>query len=192
MPWDDDSDEEQDWCKKHLESRIRFCFDLKRDMSRGLADHIRKLIAEARYIQNKRELMELEMSDNEDAEEGKRLQVYNNVDVDLTRFRSLVDSEKVDHLMRMQLRILQIRNEIEMLEDPGIRKTYEDVHFKAKSIDNAADKSDQKPGVHVVTMVDSINKQMEYFETIKNMIGADEIVKCTSSLMVRSDNVHSY
>lgn len=70
MPWDSDSDEEVDWCKKHLESRIRFCFDLKRGMSRGMADHIRKLLAEARYIQNKREIMELEMSDDEDAEEG--------------------------------------------------------------------------------------------------------------------------
>lgn len=72
MPWDSDSDDEADWCKKHLESRIRFCFDLKRDMGRGMADHIRKLIAEARYIQNKRELMESEMSDDEDAEEGKQ------------------------------------------------------------------------------------------------------------------------
>lgn len=72
MPWDDDSDDKADWCKKHVESRIQFCFDLKRDMSRGMADHVRKLIAEARYIRNKREFMELEMSDNEDAEEGKR------------------------------------------------------------------------------------------------------------------------
>lgn len=70
MPWDDDSDDDIDWCKKHLESRIRFCFDIKRKMSRGMADHIRKLLAEARYIQNKREIMELEMSDDEDAEEG--------------------------------------------------------------------------------------------------------------------------
>lgn len=92
--------------------------------------------------------------------------------------------------MRMQLRMLQIRNEIEMLEDPGIRKTYEDVHFKAKLINSAADKSDQKPNAHIVTMVDSINKQMTYFETIKNMIGADEIVKCAPSLMVRTNNVY--
>lgn len=70
MPWDIDTDDDVDWCKKHLESRIRFCFDLKRNMNRTMADHIRKLMAEARYIQNKREIMELEMSDDEDAEEG--------------------------------------------------------------------------------------------------------------------------
>lgn len=71
MPWDKDIDDEADWCKKHLESRIRFCFDLKREMSRGLADHIRKLLSEARYIQNKREIVEMEMEDDEDIEEGK-------------------------------------------------------------------------------------------------------------------------
>lgn len=75
MPWDDsqDNDEEDvDWCKKHLESRIRFCFDLKRAMSRPMADRIRKLLAEARYIQNKREIIEVEMSDDEALEEGKK------------------------------------------------------------------------------------------------------------------------
>lgn len=83
MPWDSDSDEEADWCKKHLETRIRFCFDLKRGMNRGMADHIRKLLAEARYIQNKREIMELEMSDDEDAEEG----ILTHIDSSSSLFR---------------------------------------------------------------------------------------------------------
>lgn len=70
MPWDEDDDDEIDWRKKHLDSRIQFCFDLKRNMSRSMADHIRKLMAEARYIRTKREIMEMEMNDDEDAEEG--------------------------------------------------------------------------------------------------------------------------
>lgn len=70
MPWDNDNDDDADWCKKHLDSRIQFCFDLKRDMSRAMADHIRKLMAEARYIQTKREFMELEIDDDEETEEG--------------------------------------------------------------------------------------------------------------------------
>lgn len=87
--------------------------------------------------------------------------------------------------MRMQLRMLEIRHKIEMLENPGLRKTYEDVYFKAESNNGAADKSDQKPNVHIVTMVDTIDKQMEYLETIKQNIGAEEVVKCAPSLMVR-------
>lgn len=95
-----------------------------------------------------------------------------------------VDSEKVDHFMRMQLRMLEIRNEIEMLENPIIRKTYENVHFKVKSNNNATDKCDQKANVYVVTKADTIDKQMDYFDTVKQLIGADEIVKCAPSLMV--------
>lgn len=87
--------------------------------------------------------------------------------------------------MRMQLRMLEIRNEIEMLENPVIRKTYEDVHFKVKSNNNAADKCDQKSNVHIVTMVDTIKKQLEYFDTIGKIVGDDEIVKFAPSLKVR-------
>lgn len=94
MPWDSDSDEEVDWCKKHLESRIRFCFDLKRGMNRSMADHIRKLLAEARYIQNKREIMELEMSDDEDAEEGKLIVLFSKKNGNSKKDNSLVRSTK--------------------------------------------------------------------------------------------------
>lgn len=68
MPWDNDNDEESDWASKYLESRIRFCFDLKRGMSRAMADHIRVLLMEARYIQSRREIIEIDLSDDDDDE----------------------------------------------------------------------------------------------------------------------------
>lgn len=70
MPWDDECDGDYDWCEKHLESRIRFCFDLKRNMSRPMADHIRKLLAEARYAANKRHIIIIEMNEDETFEDG--------------------------------------------------------------------------------------------------------------------------
>lgn len=85
--------------------------------------------------------------------------------------------------MRMQLRMIEIRNEIEMLENPVIRKTYEDVHFKAKSNNNDS-KYDQKANVYIVTTENTIAKQMEYFNLIKRTIGGDEVVKCVPSLKV--------
>lgn len=66
MPWDNDNDDDDDWAEKHLESRIKFCFDLKRGMSRAMADHVRILLLEARYIQGRRELIEDEMSEQEE------------------------------------------------------------------------------------------------------------------------------
>lgn len=100
----------------------------------------------------------------------------------------MLDSEKVNCFLRMQLRMLEIRNEVEMLEIPGIRKTYEEVHFKAKSIN---DEADQKPNIYVVTMTDTINKQMEYFDAVKSVIGADEIIQCAPSLTVRPNKCAS-
>lgn len=88
--------------------------------------------------------------------------------------------------MRMQLRMLEIRNEIEMLENPVIRKTYEDVHFKVKSNNSTmTGEGDHKSNIFIVTMMDTIGKQMEYFDAVKKMINADEIVNFAPSLMVR-------
>ncbi|XP_031623409.1 protein nessun dorma isoform X2 [Contarinia nasturtii] len=156
MPWDSDSDEEVDWCKKHLESRIRFCFDLKRGMSREMADYIRTLLAEARYIKNKREIMELEMSDNEDADE---------------------DPEKIEDFLRMQLRMIQIRNEIEVLENPVLRRTYENINFKVKPNNN----NDQKAKVYSVTN-GTLDRQLEYFESIRKLVDGRESVTFLPSL----------
>lgn len=69
MPWDNDNDEDLDWAEKHLKSRIKFCFDLKRGMSRSMADHIRVLLMEARYIQSQREIIEIDMSDDEELDD---------------------------------------------------------------------------------------------------------------------------
>lgn len=70
MPWGKDNDEDLDWAEKHLESRIRFFYDLKRkDMKKSLAAHVRSLLVEARYIQKRRELLELDISDDEELDE---------------------------------------------------------------------------------------------------------------------------
>lgn len=70
MPWDNDNDDDLDWAEKHLESRIKFCFDLKRGMNRATADHIRVQLMEARYIQSRREIIEVDMSDDEELDDA--------------------------------------------------------------------------------------------------------------------------
>lgn len=69
MPWDTDADD-LNWAEKHLDSRIRFCFDLKRGMSRALADHIRVQLVDARYIQSRLDRIEMDLSDDEDLDEA--------------------------------------------------------------------------------------------------------------------------
>lgn len=83
--------------------------------------------------------------------------------------------------MHMQLRMMEIRNKIEMLENPVMRKTYEDVHFNTN---NNVKSNDHKLNVFVVTKDDTIAKTVEYLNAAKIAIGADEIVKLMPSLKV--------
>lgn len=83
----------------------------------------------------------------------------------------------------MQLRLVEIRNEVEMLENPTFRRTYENLHFKEKSKNNKI-RSDQKANNFIVTMEDTINKQMEFVAAVAKLIGGDEVVKFNPSLKV--------
>jgi len=49
MPWDNDADDDVNWVEKNLESRIRFCYDLRKgQMKRSVLSHVRTLLNEAR------------------------------------------------------------------------------------------------------------------------------------------------
>lgn len=84
----------------------------------------------------------------------------------------------------MQFRMMEIRNEIEMLENPVFRRTYEDVHFKAKSNNNYV-KYDQKSNVYIVTNENPLTMQIDYLKSARRLVGADEIVKIIPSLKVQ-------
>lgn len=72
-PWDNDTDDDRDWAGQHLERRIRFHHDLlARRVSRPLAVHIRALLAEAQDVQQRREYLETDISDDEDVNESLR------------------------------------------------------------------------------------------------------------------------
>lgn len=71
MPWDNDNDDDLDWFDKHFESRLRFFYDLKKGLvNRGMAQHIRLLLTEVRYIQQRREYLEFDMSDDDNDVNG--------------------------------------------------------------------------------------------------------------------------
>lgn len=101
-----------------------------------------------------------------------------------------LDPQKIHHFTRMQLRMIEIRNEIEMLENPIFRRTYEDIHFKSKSNNNHV-KYDQKANFYIVTKEDTFARQMEYLEAARTLVGANEIVKFVPSLKVRTKHESS-
>lgn len=106
MPWDYDDDDTSDWVSKHLESRLRLFYDLKNGViPRTISEHIRSLLVEAKRLQAKREQLELEIGSDDD------------VDVN----DSEVKNEKVEMLMNLHVRTIQIKNEMEILENPLMR-----------------------------------------------------------------------
>lgn len=188
MPWDNDKDEDLDWAEKHLESRIKFCFDLKRGMSRAIADHIRVLLMEARYIQSRREIIETDMSDDEELED-----VPSEYCIELGPIKANLisifsaDRSTVTDLMKLHLRLAVIRNEIELLENPVMRKIYEEINFPPKAIANELDARDQKVNVFIVTKEDTIGHQMEYLAAAKGFIDEEKVVKIVPTLKVKVD-----
>lgn len=179
MPWDNDTDDDQDWADKHLETRIRFSYDLKRkSMKRSMAAHIRSLLMEAKYIQQRREHLE------------------RNIETDEEDLNETPNKPIIKDLMKLHLRLATIRNEIELLENPQMRKIYEEMKYSRK-LNNAdknwkrcADniKSDCKPiRTYIVSLPGSLNNQLKYLDMVKAMIPVDKSVQIVSSLQEALD-----
>lgn len=110
-PWDIDDDENIDWLSKHLEIRLRLYYDIKMGaIPRGTAEHLRSLLTEAKSLQNKREQLEEDLSDQED------------IDIDYSPNDNKANvNESVQTLMNLHIRMTQIKSEVEILENPVLR-----------------------------------------------------------------------
>lgn len=71
MPWDRDEDDNIDWKRNHLESRLRLHYDMKNgNIPRQTAEHIHSLLTTARRLQSQRDVLEVQLKENEDIENG--------------------------------------------------------------------------------------------------------------------------
>ncbi|XP_053673603.1 protein nessun dorma [Anopheles nili] len=166
MPWDNDTEDEHGWIDKHLESRIRLCFDLKnKTMSRRLSSHALALLAEARYIQRKREFLEREL-DEED----------NDEDEEDTETSMLKDSRSSD-LLQLNLRLNAIKNEIDILENPTMRSVFEKVRFGGVAVNNGCTTLS-----YIVTQAVTVDEQLTYLENAKQIMDQKMPVMMCDSL----------
>ncbi|KAJ8916725.1 hypothetical protein NQ315_013929 [Exocentrus adspersus] len=109
MPWDNDEDDSVDWKSKHLESRLRLFYDLKNGIiPRATAEYIHCLLTEARRLNSKREYIESQISEDDD-----------NVDCDDDTKDAT--NRNVESLMEIHVRLLEIKNEIDLFENPLFR-----------------------------------------------------------------------
>ncbi|XP_054744668.1 protein nessun dorma [Anastrepha obliqua] len=171
MPWDNDNDDDLNWVEKHLESRIRFCYDLrKRTLKKPLVTHVRNLLAESKYLQQRREYLELGLSD-EDEE----------------NLEETIGKTEVTDLMRFHLRLAMIRNEIELLENPETRRIYEEILFPEekylKDLENSGAITEKKGDkVFFVMTPYTLDEQIGLMQIAKKSIPKSALVQNVPTL----------
>lgn len=89
--------------------------------------------------------------------------------------------------------MLQIRNEIEMLQNPMLRKAYEEVNFTADTVNSGNGmKTLGTPNVFIVTRKSTIKQQIEFMEVAKMHITNDETINFLPTLKVETNRfMHS-
>ncbi|XP_066141911.1 protein nessun dorma [Euwallacea fornicatus] len=103
MPWDEEEDS-PDWKRDHLVSRLRLYYDLRNgNIPKATCEHIHALINEARRLSNKREQL-TDMCDDIDSDSE------NN------------DDQRIEGLIKINVRIIEIQNELNLLENEMFRK----------------------------------------------------------------------
>lgn len=153
MPWDNDNDDSFDWEERHLNNRIKFYFDLKmKNINRRLSTRITSLLTEARYLQKRKEYLEIGLSDDEDEAIEE-------------------ENTSVGEMMRLHLRMNTIKSEIEMFENPVMRKAFEENNCKTKI----------ECKNFLVTNVGKLSDVITYLTEAKTFIG-NENIKLGSSL----------
>uniref|UniRef100_A0A1Q3EXJ2 Uncharacterized protein n=1 Tax=Culex tarsalis TaxID=7177 RepID=A0A1Q3EXJ2_CULTA len=177
MPWDNDSDDDIDWAGKQLESRVKFYYDLKnKAMSKRLSSHVLALLAEANYIQKKRELLEMEIDEDEEDDDPEA--------ADLTL------NSKATEMMKLHLRLNAIRNEIDILENPAMREVYEKVRFPED--DTAFEVGGEVTAeAFVVTHVGTLDQQVQYLNEAKRYVDERTVVRICDSLQAALDRCKS-
>ncbi|KAH8353680.1 hypothetical protein KR084_012659 [Drosophila pseudotakahashii] len=198
MPWDKDYDDDRDWMQQHLGARLQLICDLSKNrLPRPLAFHMRTLITEARYIQQRLDFLELDLSDaesddeavehNDNAAEPARKQPKSgSANASLN-----VSSLPVTDLMCLHLRMAIIRSEFEILENPEMRRAYSELQANSlKRIRSLSGKTRQMeellvertPISHVVTLPGKLQEQLDLLKLAQAQVKPEAQVQLSNTL----------
>ncbi|KAK9872909.1 hypothetical protein WA026_020262 [Henosepilachna vigintioctopunctata] len=100
MPWDLEDEDTTDWRTKHLQTRLRLFYDMNNGViPKVTSNRINYLVTEARRLQSKKDIIQLDFNDEDD-----------------------FDQNIIETLADINLSLCEIRCEMEILEDPLLRK----------------------------------------------------------------------
>ncbi|XP_001356105.3 protein nessun dorma [Drosophila pseudoobscura] len=200
MPWDKDYDDDRDWVQMHLQARIQLACDLsKNKLSRPLALHMRTLLMEAKYIQQRLEYLELDLSDAEVESDDEAVELNDNAAEPARKQPkpgsangSLnVSTLPVTDLMCLHLRMAIIRSEFEILENPEMRRAYSELqsnslkrHLLQRSVGRLTELplTERTPICHVVTVPGKLQQQMDLLTLAKEQVKPDTQVQLANTL----------
>lgn len=149
MPFDHDIN----FVGKHLQDRMKLFFDLKnKRLSKALSSHLRKISAEAKYIQQQRENLE----DLVDASIDE---------IDISQGESRI---KARRLIELYLRMKKIKHEFEIMVNPEMREIFEEMKFPSQHL---LQSGIQK--IFAVTMAGTLSEQIQILEGLKQKVKED-------------------
>ncbi|KAH8377499.1 hypothetical protein KR093_005754 [Drosophila rubida] len=204
MPWDKDYDNDRDWVQMHLHARIQLACDLSKNrLPRPLALHMRTLLMESRYIQQRLEYLELDLSDAEDGESDDEAVELNDNGSDPPRKQPKPGSPKansnlnksllpVTDLMCLHLRLAIIRSEFEILENPEMRRAYSELQSNvlkrhllqrnSSSIGHLPEQAERSPMCHLVTVPGELQTQIDLLTLAKQQVPPNKQVQLGNTL----------
>ncbi|XP_030377091.1 protein nessun dorma [Scaptodrosophila lebanonensis] len=202
LPWDKDHDDDRDWVQMHLQARIQLACDLsKNKLPRTLALHIRTLLMEARYIQQRLEFLELDLSDAEEESEDEALALSDNAGGAKSKRTTNSPSQKqanislnksnlpVTDLMCLHLRLAIIRSEFEILENPEMRRAYSELQSHTlkrqllhRGSGNADNLRNDAHTCYLVTQPSELSQQLDLLTLAKQYVRPETLVQLGNNL----------
>ncbi|KAL7738871.1 hypothetical protein ACLKA6_001319 [Drosophila palustris] len=191
MPWDKDYDDDRDWVQMHLQARIQLACDLSKNrLPRPLALHMRTLLMEARYIQQRLEYLELDLSDAEAESDDEAVELNDNAVDPPKKLSKTGGSPKsnnlnksllpVTDLMCLHLRLAIIRSEFEILENPEMRRAYSELqsnglkrHLLQRnpvSVGQSPENVQRSQMCHLVTVPSELQTQINLLTLAKQLV----------------------
>lgn len=102
MPWDLEEDSSVDWISEHLETRLRLFYDMRNGtIPIQTVEHLKYILNEAHRLQARRDRIVGRMNNN--------------------TLKHEAETEYVEILVDIQIRLIQIRSDFEVLENPTLR-----------------------------------------------------------------------
>ena len=161
MPWDYEDDDGIDWKTKHLEPRLRLYYDMKNGvLPRVTAEHLHALITEAKRLQAKQEALESELEDSEDFDDE-------NVNV---------NNARVQALMELHIRMMEIKGEVDILENPLLRGALIKKHKEMSLVND-----ETKQNIWVIYNEGTANDCIQFLSKVES-IYRNEVLKFSPQL----------